>query len=310
MQRRLLPSLNALAAFEATARHGSVVQASLELGLSQSAVSRLVRQVEAALQVPLFDRVKQRLELTEAGCAYGQTVRTMFDQLEQSTFHVMASGTAAGSLSLGVFSTLAIKWLIPRLPRFQQSRPGVIVNCYVRAEPFDFDTDPLDAAIHYGSPVWPGATAEPLFGENLVPVASPDLPGIGRIRTASDLASFPLLHEVTRPAAWRDWFLAQGVDSLGALHGARFDQFGMVTQAAAAGLGVALVPLFLVEEEFAGGRHLIPVGRPVEGPHKYYLVYPHRKAGSRLFEEFKAWLTKQSLGGSGRAAGIEQLSGP
>lgn len=290
MQRRLLPSLNALVAFEATARFGSVVQAAVELNLSQSAISRLVRQVEGGLNVQLFERVRQRVVLTEAGRAYAQTIRKLITELEQDTFRVMAYGRASGSLSLGVFSTFGAKWLIPRLSVFQLSRPGVIISCFIRPAPFDFDADPLDAAIHYGEPVWPGAITVPLFGETLVPVASPDFPGIRNVPTPADLIRFPLLHEITRPSAWWEWFIGVGLEEREALQGARFDQFSLVSAAAQAGLGVGLIPSFLVEEELASGRLIIPVDHKSIGPHKYHLVYPHRNIGMQLLEEFKDWL--------------------
>lgn len=296
MERRLIPSLNALAAFEAAARHGSIVGASNELHLSQSAVSRLVKQVEDALQVTLFDRIRQRLVLTEAGRSYAHSLRGMFHDLEETTFRVMAYGVASGSLSIGVFSTIATKWLIPRLPRFQALEPDVVVNCFVRPAPFDFDTDMLDAAIHYGRPVWPGATLEPLFGETLVPVGSPDLPRLRELRTAADLAALPLLHEVTRPGAWHEWFGANAVDNPRAFHGARFDQFGMVAQAAIAGLGVALIPRFLIEEELESGRLVILLDRPIAGPNKYYFVTPHRNVGMRPLEMLRRWLVEESAG--------------
>lgn len=294
MRRRLLPSLNALVAFEAAVRHGSIVQAASELNLSTSAVSRAVRQVEDALQVVLFDRVRQRIVLTEAGRAYGQVARQLLDELERTTFRVMAYGVASGSLSLGVFSTFASKWLIPRLPTFQNPRPGIIVSCFIHARPFDFDEHQLDAAIHYGEPVWPGAIVEPLFGDLLVPVAGPQLADARPFNEAVDLLALPLLHEVTRPLAWQDWFQANGVQNKSTLQGARFDQFATVTAAAAAGLGVGLIPLFLIQDELATGKLKIVLNRPLPGPHRYHFVYPHRSVGSKLLEEFRKWIVAEA----------------
>lgn len=290
MRRRLLPSLNALGAFEATARHGSVVQASEELNLSQSAVSRLVKQVEETLDVPLFARVKQRLVLTEAGRAYAKAVRSTFADLEEKTFRAMSYGRAEGSLSLGVFSTFAMKWLIPRLPAFMALQPKVMISCFVRPLPFDFESDPLDAAIHYGSPVWPNAVAEPLFGEQLLPVCSPRLAEARSIRKAKDLLSFTLLHEVTRPLSWRNWFAGHQIEVAGALQGPRFDQFGMVAAAAMAGLGIGLLPAFLVRQEIDGKRLVVPFRDTMPGEHMYHLVYPTRSSGMAAFEEFKRWI--------------------
>jgi DNA-binding transcriptional LysR family regulator len=180
------------------------------------------------------------------------------------------------------------------LPAFQQLRPGVVVNCFIRSGPFDFNADPLDAAIHYGDPVWPGAIVEPLFGETLIPVASPRLPGLATIRTAGDLIGFPLLHEISRPTAWDEWFEAQQVKNVGALQGARFDQFCLVACAAAAGLGIGLVPRFLVTEELSAKRLVIPLEIKIAGPYRYNLAYPQRSRGLRVFEDFKHLLLTKS----------------
>lgn len=294
MRRRLLPSVSALAAFESAARHSSISAAAAELHLSQSAVSRLVRQVEDALEVKLFERVRQRIVLTEPGRVYAQYVYEMLDNLEQTTFRVMGYGTTGGTLSLGVFPTLAIKWLLPRLPDFKSAHPEVTVNCFVRSEQFDFEDDPLDAAIHFGEPIWPDTVVVPLFSEVLVPVASPDMPGVSAIQSAADIASLPLLHEVTRPTAWRDWFAGQGIEQPGLVQGARFDQFGLIGAAAQAGLGVGLIPRFLVEDELQAGHLKVLLDSPLESSGGYYLVYPHRNAGVKVIEAFRDWLVAEA----------------
>ncbi|WP_425033036.1 LysR family transcriptional regulator [Pelagibacterium sp.] len=294
MKRRSLPTINALTAFEAAARLESVAQAAEELNLSQSAVSRLVQQVEYALEVPLFLRVKQRIVVTDAGRAYAANIRKMLYDLEQTTLRVMSYGSASGNLSLGVFSTFASKWLLPRLPDFRRNRPDVVISCFVRREPFNFDDDPLDAAIHYGEPVWSGAIAEPLFSETVLPVASPTILDIKSVREPSDVTKFPLLHEITRPMAWREWFSAYGVDAPGNLQGGRFDQFGLISAAAVAGLGIALIPSFLIEEELRRGDLVVLMDRPLPDPKNYYLVYPLRNKGVKLIEEFRNWVQEQS----------------
>ena len=292
MRRSLVPSHHALAAFETVARHGGVMRAAEELHLSQSAISRLIKQVEDAIQVKLFDRIRQRLVLTEAGRAYARELRKVIRGLEQATLRVMAygAGGGAGTINLGVFSTFGAKWLIPRLSEFKRLQPSVVISCYARPRPFSFDEDPLDAAVHYGEPIWPDAVLEPMFGEELVPVASPNLPGIRSLRKAKDVLSFPLLHELTRPTAWRQWFEQEGVVLPQSLPGARFDQFAMVAQAARAGLGIALVPRFLFEAEINAKELFVPFNRPVAGAHQYYFVYPHRNAANPVLLQFRDWL--------------------
>lgn len=294
MRRRLLPPIGALTAFESAARHGSIVEAAQELHLSQSAVSRLVRQVESALGVALFERVKQRMVLTEAGRNYAQTVRRTLQAFERATYQTMSYGSANGALSLATFSTFATKWLLPRLPDFQQRSPGISVNCFVRNSPFDFDADPMDAAIHYGEPVWPGAIAVPLFDEDVVPVASPVLAKRAKVSRPRDILDLPLLHEVTRPTAWNQWLNEHGVDHPGPVRGAWFDQFGLIAAAASAGLGVGLVPKFLIEDELADGRLAVLFDSRLPKTHGYFLVYPHRHAGQKIIESFRDWLLEQA----------------
>src|SRR5579871_6094 len=292
MRRSLIPSLPALIAFECAARHGGIMRAAEELHLSQSAVSRLVKQVEDSVQVKLFDRVRQRLILTEAGRGYAREMHSILDDIEQATLRIMAygSGGATGVINLGVFSTFGTKWLIPRLEAYKTLRPGTAISCYVRPHAFSFDDDPLDATIHYGDPVWPDAIAEPLFGEQLVPVASPKLEGIQKLVRPADLLAYPLIHEVTRPLAWQRWFEREGVALEGSIIGARFDQFLMVAEAAKAGLGVALVPRFLFESEIGRGDLIIPFNRPYTGDYQYYFVYPQRNLANPIVIDFKDWL--------------------
>lgn len=292
MRRSLVPPLYALIAFESVARYGSIMRAANELHLSQSAVSRLVKQVEDAIQVRLFDRIRQRLILTEAGSAYARDVRKLLSGFEQSTLQVMAygSGGQAGTINLGVFSTFSTKWLIPRLEDYRATRSNTVISCYARPLPFSFEEDPLDAAIHYGEPIWPGASVEPLFGEQLIPVCSPHLPGIRGLKTAQDMMKFPLLHEVTRPWSWKRWFEQQDVTIGTPLLGARFDQFTMVVQAAKAGLGIGLVPYFLFEREILSGELHVPLQRPIAGEHMYYFVYPHRNAANAVVLDFRDWI--------------------
>lgn len=303
MRRSLLPTLNALTAFESVARHGSISRASEELHLSQSAVSRLVSQVEHTLGIALFKRVNQRLVLTQAGRSYAITAGRIGRDLEEATLRTMAYGTAPDTqvLNLGVLATFAMKWLVPRLPQFIREHPSAIISCYTRPVPFDFDVDPLDAAIHYGDPIWPDAVAERFMDEELLAVASPALVARTPSPSSRALLDLPLIHETTRPGAWHDWFARDGIDSPRARLGGRFDQFGMLAQAAVAGLGAALIPRFLIEDELAGGS-LVAIGEPRPSAQGYCLIYPHSNASNALLMRFRDWLFDQAPGAAGSSA--------
>ncbi len=181
---------------------------------------------------------------------------------------------------------------MPRLPDFLASHPGVTVNFTVRLEPFSFADEPRDAAIHHGEPTWPGAICVHLCDEAVVPVAAPGFAERHAIGTTDDLARVPLLHQATRPVAWRDWFAANGIDPASAFRGSRFDQFAMIAGAASAGLGAALVPRFLVEDELATGRLVVLFDRPLRSGTAYWYVYPEAKSGSALVRSFGDWLRR------------------
>lgn len=296
MRRSTLPTLNALTAFESVARHGTVARAAEEMNLSQSAVSRLVGQVENMLEIALFQRVQQRLVLTQAGRSYAASIKRIVRDLEESTLRTMAYGTGADAqvINIGVLATFATKWLMPRLPLFMRDNPGVIISCYTRPVPFDFDADPLDAAIHFGDSIWPGAVAERFMEEELLAVASPAMIDRATVPTAADLLAYPLIHEATRPHAWSDWLAREGAETTRSRLGARFDQFGMLTQAAVAGIGVALLPRFLIHDELARGALVILFDQARRSDQGYCFVYPHWGASNGPLMRLKGWIFEQA----------------
>lgn len=292
--RRRIPATELLVAFETAARHQSFTRAAEELSLTQSAVCRQIGALEDFLGVQLFNRVKKRVSLSEAGTAYALKVRGLLKLLEGETLSLMAHQGAGGVLELAVIPTFATRWLIPRLADFHTRHPGLILNLTTRAEPFMFTDTPFDAAIHFGDPIWPGAMAEYLFGEEMVPVCTPALLGGARTIPVDELVNKPLLQHSGRPEAWREWFDVAGSANIGAIRGPRYELFSMLVEAARAGLGIALVPHFFVLAELASGELVIPNPCPLRSKRAYYLVYPEDKAQSASLELFRAWLHEQA----------------
>lgn len=289
-----LPSVACLQSFECVARHGSVSRAAVELNLTQSAVSRQIRQLEDLLDVTLFERVRQRVVITDAGRLYLKDVNRVMVDLKDSTSRIMSCGGSTTLLNLAVLPTFATRWLVPRLPGFLEKRQDVTVNFSTRTSQFDFSVEPFDAAIHYGSPSWPGTIAYHLMDEETVPVCSPKYEAAQRIKKPVDLRRASLLHQSTRTEAWADWFETMAIDHSHPLRGPRFEQFGMLAQAAVSGLGVALLPKLLIEEELGSGKLVMLFGQAIRSTRAYYIVLPETKTVSALANAFTYWLIREA----------------
>ncbi|WP_051356740.1 LysR family transcriptional regulator [Azorhizobium doebereinerae] len=290
MRHRFLPPIPTLTAFEAAARHQSFSRAAAELHLTQGAVSRQIRHLEEQVGIELFERVRQRVVLTDGGRLYLADVRQILQALSDATQRAMTYGGGAGSLQLAVLPTFAIRWLMPRLPDFLARFPDTTINFVTRIAPFDFAAEPLDLAIHYGDPVWPGAICEHLMDEEVVPVCSPALRARHHLTTPAALAGVPLLQQSTRPHLWSEWLALAKASHAGPFRGPRFEQFSMIAEAAAAGLGVGLVPRFLAGDEIADGRLVELFDCPMASEKAYYVVYPEAKAGTGAVTAFVRWI--------------------
>lgn len=290
----LLPSIGDLTAFEAAARHASFTRAAAELHLTQSAISRAVRMLEDRIGVTLFERVRQRVVLTPAGTLYLKEVRRILADLREATHAVMAHAESTATLNVAVLPTFATRWLVPRLPAFAERHPDVTVNLSARLEPFDFSTEPFDAALHYGSPTWAAARCHHLMDEVTVVVASPEYRAARQLETPGDLQRATLLHQSTRSRAWADWCALAGIELEGVNRGPRYEQFAMIAQAAAAGLGAALLPRVLIQDELSAGRLEILFQEALTGPSAYYWVVPEHKAASPALRAFTHWITAEA----------------
>ena len=292
-RKNFLPPVADLLAFEAAARHSSISRAADELHLTQSAVSRQIRQLEGQLGMALFHRVRQRVVLTDSGRVYATDVRAVLQQLSGATQKSMTWTDGGGMLNLAVLPTLGTRWLIPRLGDFAALYPDVTVNLAARSEPFDFTQESLDAAIHFGAPPWAGAVCEYLMHEQVVPLCSPGYQRQHDIQKVQDLSRAVLLQQTTRPTQWADWFEQAGANGVHALRGPHFEQFAMIAQAAVSGLGAALLPRFLVETEMASGALVALFPQSLTSTDAYFLVYPESRAQAPLVRAFRDWLLGQ-----------------
>jgi LysR family transcriptional regulator, glycine cleavage system transcriptional activator len=293
LKRGELPSIDGLAAFVAAAEHGSFTRAANQLNLSQGAISRQVRELEIRLNVRLFERIRQRIVLTDAGRLYLSQVKKALDNLAEAARSVALLSNST-ILNLVALPTFAGNWLVPRLTSFQKQNPAITIHITTRQLPIDYATEPFDAAVFHGAPHWPGTIAYHLMDEDLVAVASPKL-GIRRtIKTADDLAKYSLLHSMGNRTRWSQWMNTAGFELREPLHGHTYQNYTMVAQAAAAGLGVGLLPRYLVEDDVARKRLEIVASEFPTLITSYYLILPETRASSVAIQAFAKWLIAEA----------------
>lgn len=294
LSRSLIPDNATLQAFEAAARYGSFTQAATELNLSQSAVSRQVKDLETRLGLVLFERVRQRVVLSENGRWLLPEVQRLLGHVEDMTLRAIGARNVAGVLSIATLPTFGSRWLVPRLPGFLAEHPDAQVNVAARAAPFDFAEESFDLAIHYGQPVWPHASCHYLCSEELLPVATRAFAArfCAALENNPDegLAQVSLLHLDSRPKLWAQWLFQKGGDPASAYRGHRFDQFSLIIEAASAGIGAALLPRYLIEQELDTGRLVVMHERPLLVDLAYYVVLPDGKSTNPLCQAFQAWI--------------------
>jgi len=292
--RNGIPNLGALQAFEATARLGSFSRAAEELALTHSAVYRQVAGLEERLGVALFTRVRRRVKLTDAGEEYAGRVRHHLDQLEKDTLGLMSRAGVGRNLRVAVLPTLATTWLLPRLAAFGRERPDITISLSVRTLPFQFNDQPFDAAIYHAEQMWPGTRGIKLFDEReLLPICAPAM-----LETAVDrhpMADMVHLHTTSRPDAWRRWYQAQGRDFLPTMNaGPRYELFTMSLAAVKQGMGVALIPRFLVQHALDSGELVMPVDAGLRVREAYFFSYPIANATGEALRDLERWLEESA----------------
>ncbi|MDR9485497.1 MAG: LysR family transcriptional regulator [Sediminimonas sp.] len=290
--RRFLPSIASLRALEALDRLGSATAVAEELNLTQSAVSRQLQTLETQLGVTLITRTRRQMTLTPAAVAYAADVRAALQKIAQAALKLQVK-PEGGTVNLAILPTFGMRWLVPRLADFARLHPDITINMSTRLSPFNFASEPFDAAIHFGTPDWPGTDHMRLRTERVIAVCAPSLLEGVKINGPEDVGKLPLLHIETRPDAWAEWLSAYGVAG-DPLTGTLYDQFSTITQAALHGLGVALLPDYLAEQDLATGRLVRAWGGPIEMQGAYYLVWPKSHAHDPAVTRFRDWLATQS----------------
>ena len=276
--------LNALRAFEASARHLSFTRAGLELCVSQAAVSHQVNRLEALLGTILFHRLPRGLALTDEGATLVPVLVDCFDRMTGilSSHH---GGRQRETLMLGVVGTFATGWLLPRLADFAQAHPFVDVRVRTNNNRVDLAGEGLDYAIRFGDGAWHGTEAEPLMRAPLSPMAPPGI--AERLRVPEDLAELPLLRSY-RADEWQRWFAAAGAPCP-SVTGPMFDSSVTMAMAAMAGAGVALLPAAMFTQMLDADTLVQPFDITVETG-RYWLTRLKTRSASAAMTAFRGWL--------------------
>lgn len=285
-----LPSLNALHAFEAAARLGSVSRAAVELHVTHGAVSRQIRTLEEQLGVALFVKEGRGLRLTEAGMRLRDVSGETFTRLRQVCGEIRQREVDTPFV-LGCPGSLLARWFIPRLDRLNQALPELQLQLSTSQGELDPRSPQVDATLLYAEPPWPAdMQVFELARESIGPVVSPRHVRFAGLSEAvpGALLREALLHTTSRPQAWPQWAAAMGLVPAEMRLGQGFEHLYYLLEAASAGLGVAIAPLQLVADDLAAGRLAAPWGF-VETEARLALWVPERRSGRRA-EQLARWL--------------------
>jgi LysR family glycine cleavage system transcriptional activator/LysR family transcriptional regulator of beta-lactamase len=277
-------------AFEAAARLGSFQAAGAELSVTQAAVSRIVRVLEARLGFPLFERHANRLTLTWQGKALLPGLSAAFDAIAALVAQV-GSQSALPLLTVGVGPSFAMRWLIPRLAHFQAKYPDIEVRIATGGA-INPIRDDWTCGILLGDGHWPGYEAQALFSADLFPVCAPAI--ARELRTPGDLRQQTLLRVVHASEDWTLWLRAAGLRLVPSRRSPRFDTYALALQAAVDGLGVAMALRPYVTDDIRAGRLVAPFPLTVPKGQAWYLIFAASRRTDPSLVAFRAWLTEES----------------
>lgn len=295
-QRRPLPPLNAVRAFEAAARYGSFKDAANELGVTHGAISQQVRLLEDWLGAPaLFQRFSRRVVLTPGGAALLAEFGPALDRISAAVqVHRGRRGEPpAAVLRVNALATFSLRWLLPRMALFRSEHPDIAVRLTTSNDPVDSLPEPFDVVIRGGPDTFHGFVSRPLLSERRLPVCGPALEARLPLTEIADLSRHTLLHVSSMPRLWRDWLTEAGHAGLEPASSLTFDHFYLTIQAAIDGLGVAMGPTALVADDVAAGRLVVPFPG-ISLPARSYFAYlpeAHRADPASLL--FCDWLAQQ-----------------
>lgn len=284
---RKMPPLNSLRVFEAAARRGSFTAAAEELSVTQSAISKQIKQLEDYLCLKLFERRYQQVILTEKSEKYLPAIQSAFDSISAATDQLYSHSKNKLILRLNLLPSLSNRWLIPMLSDFKRSYPQISLNIEIGDGDVDFTAGEVDIAIRVSRTArWKGIYVEKLMDEKLIPVCSPNL----KLSLTREIFQYPLLKHTSRPEIWGEYLTSLGHKNIEVEHRLGVEHFFMLIDAAVDGLGVALVPALLVENELAAETLVSVLDNQYKSSYSYYFLCKEDRVSTEKVALFKQWL--------------------
>ena len=292
-----IPPLNPLKVFEVVARTGNLTVAANELRVSQSAVSRQIATLEEYLGVQLFIRERLGVRLTEIGKSYAEKISPAFEQISEATKFITLK-YSDNAIRLRTYTALTARWLIPRLPHFNQLHPDIEVKITNSSAPLDFGSEQCDMAIVFGNGSWPDAEATLLLEDIIEPVCSPAFAGAQKKGTDIEhaLRGKRLLVSKYRKDDWTNWLAHVGLPELSdKAEKMTFSSSILTWQAAEDGLGIAIGQKHILDADIKAGKLVCPFSRPLHTGKGHYIVTPTLLRHSNKIMSFQNWLLQESL---------------
>jgi LysR family glycine cleavage system transcriptional activator len=290
-----LPPLNALCAFEATARHLSFTRAAKELGVTQTAVSHQIKSLEGTLGVVLFHRLPRHLTLTRAGQGWISELTPVFARLRSTNERLRRLPSERPVVSITTLPSFGARWLVPRLGGFLTAHPDLDVRISATQALTDFAVEPIDVGIRCGTGHYPGLYREKLADDAWLAVAAPSFLAKVRLRAPPDLAGQTLLYD-DHLDAWTRWFAAQSLSCPTRCRYTQLTDSGMLVEAALRGQGIALARWSLAGDDLKSGKlvRVFPKVAPLPAGFAYYLVGPRENFKRREVLAFRTWIRAEA----------------
>lgn len=288
-----LPSTTALRYFVESAKHLSFTKASEALYVTQAAISKQVKQLEDLLEVDLFVREKQRIYLSAAGEIYYKDAVRILREMEKLTLKIRTYNNEVDEIHIGILPTFSSRVLIPLLPKLYSLHPEIRVKLTTELGKIDFSQQPYDIVISFNELVQDDVATFNIMDETLIPVASPKFIEQERL-TLNQMEKVSLLTFLARPNLWNDWFASVNRAAPAPKSGLMFENFQMLIHATIAGLGVALIPEFMIQRDLKEGRLKQIHSRAMHSKPQYFMAIPNEKMQDEKIIKFREWLIKET----------------